>query len=84
MATETKLSSDQVCPTVTTICGGQMFEAPCTLFTLAPVLRDCINFCEEDPGIMDLDPLFFRPRGVGDTEAAAVFQVNIQIEDNRE
>ena len=69
--------TDIACPTVTTICGGQVFEAPCTLFSLAPVLRDCINFCEDDPGTLDLDPLFFRPRGVGDQEAAAVFKVDI-------
>ena len=67
------------CPTVTTICGGQIFEAPSTLFSLAPVLRDCIDFCEDDPGTLDLDPLFFRPRGVGDQEAAAVFRVSNQI-----
>ena len=46
--------TDLACPTVTTICGGQVFEAPCTLFSLAPVLRDCIKFCENDPGTLDL------------------------------
>eukprot|EP00092_Neocalanus_flemingeri_P012288 GFUD01013246.1.p1 GENE.GFUD01013246.1~~GFUD01013246.1.p1 ORF type:complete len:151 (+),score=46.18 GFUD01013246.1:136-588(+) len=61
-------------PTVTTICGGQTFEAPCSLFSQAPVLRDCFAFCEEDSSILDLDPLFFLPRGVEDQEAAAVFQ----------
>ena len=63
-------------PTVTTICGGQTFEAPCSLFSLAPVLRDCIAFCDGDTGTLNLDPLFFKPRGVEDWEAAAVFKVN--------
>ena len=49
------------CPTVVTICGGQIFEAPTTIFALAPVLRDCISFCEEDSGTLNLDPLFFKP-----------------------
>jgi hypothetical protein len=69
--------SEDSCPTVTTICGGKTFEAPSSVFFLAPVLRDCIAFCEEDSGFVDLDPLFFKPRGVDDHEAAAVFQVNI-------
>ena len=72
-----KVEETLSCPTVTTICGGQTFEAPCSLFSLAPVMRDCIAFCNEDSGILNLDPLFFKPRGVDDQEAAAVFQVNI-------
>merc|ERR1739842_23914 len=72
------------CQTLTTICGGKIFESPSNLFSKSPTFHDCLTFCGEDSGPVDLDSLFFSCRGVEPKVAAAVFQELLTYMDNEQ